>query len=114
MHRQFDTNFLGQWRLVNVVAPHMRAQRYGKIVNVSSLSGKIPGPLLAPYSASKHAVEAFSEGLRDELIAWGIAVTILEPGMYASDWQTGSLDVCDAHRHGHSAYHRATTRALAG
>ncbi len=113
MRRQFDTNFVGQWRLVNAVTPHMRAQRYGKIVNVSSLSGRIPSPLLAPYSASKHAVEAFSEGLRDELVPWGIAVTILEPGMYASDWQTESLDVCAAHRTGRSAYQRGTTTALA-
>jgi NAD(P)-dependent dehydrogenase (short-subunit alcohol dehydrogenase family) len=110
MRRQFDTNFIGQWRLVNAVAPHMRAQRYGKIVNVSSLSGRVPSPLLSPYSASKHAVEALSEGLRDELVAWGVAVTILEPGMYASDWQTASLDVCEATHRG--SYARGVERAL--
>jgi NAD(P)-dependent dehydrogenase (short-subunit alcohol dehydrogenase family) len=110
IRRQFDTNFLGQWRLVNAVAPHMRAQRYGKIINVSSLSGRVPSPLLSPYSASKHAVEALSEGLRDELAAWGVAVTILEPGMYASDWQTASLDVCDATPRG--PYRRGVERAL--
>ena len=112
MRRQFDTNFLGQWRLVNAVAPHMRAQGYGKIVNVSSLSGRIPSPLLAAYSASKHAVEALSEGLREELIAFGVAVTILEPGMYTSDWQTASLDVCDHMRSGRSPYERGATRGL--
>jgi NAD(P)-dependent dehydrogenase (short-subunit alcohol dehydrogenase family) len=114
MHRQFDTNFVGQWRLVNAVAPHMRAQRYGKIVNVSSLSGRIASPLLAPYSASKHAVEAMSEGWRDELVAWGIEVTILEPGMYKSDWQTASLDVCEALRTERTPYLRGAKRALDG
>ena len=112
--RQFDTNFLGQWRLVAAVAPHLRAQGYGKIVNVSSLSGRVPSPLLAAYSASKHAVEAMSEGLREELVAWGIAVTILEPGMYASDWQTGSLDICDAMLSRRSPYHRGAQRYLEG
>ena len=52
LRRQFDTNFLGQWRLVNAVAPHLRAQRWGKIINVSSLSGRVPSPMLAPYAAS--------------------------------------------------------------
>jgi NAD(P)-dependent dehydrogenase (short-subunit alcohol dehydrogenase family) len=112
MRRQFDTNFLGQWRLVSAVAPHLRAQGYGKIVNVSSLSGRVPSPLLASYAASKHAVEAMTEGLREELVAWGIAVTVLEPGMYASDWQTAGLDVCEAMRSGRSPYQQPASRAL--
>ncbi|MBO0732709.1 MAG: SDR family oxidoreductase, partial [Acidimicrobiaceae bacterium] len=91
LRRQFETNFLGQWRLVAAVTPHLRAQRYGKIVNLSSLSGRVPSPLLAAYAASKHAVEAMSEALREELVAWGVGVTVLEPGMYASDWQTAGL-----------------------
>jgi NAD(P)-dependent dehydrogenase (short-subunit alcohol dehydrogenase family) len=114
LRRQFDTNFIGQWRLVRAVAPHLRAQRWGKIVNVSSLSGKVASPMLAPYAASKHAVEAWSEGLREELVAFGVAVTILEPGMYASDWQTTNLDVCAAVRDGGSPYEQATLRALDG
>jgi NAD(P)-dependent dehydrogenase (short-subunit alcohol dehydrogenase family) len=112
MRRQFDTNFLGQWRLAAAVAPHLRSQRYGKIINVSSLSGRVPSPLLASYAASKHAVEAMSEGLRDELVAWGVSVTVLEPGMYASDWQTAGLDLCEAMRVERSAYQRPATRAL--
>jgi NAD(P)-dependent dehydrogenase (short-subunit alcohol dehydrogenase family) len=112
LRRQFDTNVLGQWRTVHTVAPHMRRQRGGKIINVSSLSGRVPSPMLASYAASKHAVEAWSEGLREELVAFGVAVTVLEPGMYASDWQTSGLDVCAAIRTGDSPYRRATMRAL--
>ena len=63
LRRQFDTNFVGQWRMVSAVAPYLRAQRWGKIINVSSLSGRVPSPMLAPYAASKHAVEALTEGL---------------------------------------------------
>ena len=114
LRRQFDTNFVGQWRMVNAVAPHLRAQRWGKIINVSSLSGRVPSPMLAPYAASKHAVEALTEGLREELVAWGISVTALEPGMYASDWQTAGLDVCEEVRTGRSPYTAATRRALDG
>jgi NAD(P)-dependent dehydrogenase (short-subunit alcohol dehydrogenase family) len=112
MRRQFDTNFVGQWRVVHAAAPHLRRQRYGKIVNVSSLSGRLPSPLLSAYSASKHAVEALSEGLREELAAWGVQVTILEPGMYTSDWQTGSLDVCAALAEERTPYWRGAKRAL--
>ena len=104
LRRQFDTNFLGQWRMVHAVAPHLRAQRWGKIINVSSLSGRVPSPMLAPYAASKHAVEALTEGLREELVAWGVSATALEPGMYASDWQTAGLDVGEEIRTGRSPY----------
>jgi NAD(P)-dependent dehydrogenase (short-subunit alcohol dehydrogenase family) len=112
--RQFDTNLIGQWRMVRAAAPQLRQQGYGKIVNVSSLSGRVPSPLLSCYAATKHAVEAMSEGLAAELAAWGVQVTILEPGMYASDWQTTNLDVCENVRTGASAYGRATERAIAG
>jgi NAD(P)-dependent dehydrogenase (short-subunit alcohol dehydrogenase family) len=113
-YRQFDTNLVGQWRMVHAAAPHLRAQGYGKIVNVSSLSGRVPSPLLSCYAATKHAVEALSEGLAGELAAWGVQVTILEPGMYASDWQTTNLDVCEKVRAGATAYRRVTERAIAG
>jgi NAD(P)-dependent dehydrogenase (short-subunit alcohol dehydrogenase family) len=112
--RQFDTNVVGQWRMIRAAAPHLRRQGYGKIVNVSSLSGRVPSPLLSCYAATKHAVEAMSEGLASELVAWGVQVTILEPGMYASDWQTTNLDVCERVRSGASAYANATERAIAG
>jgi NAD(P)-dependent dehydrogenase (short-subunit alcohol dehydrogenase family) len=114
LRRQFDTNFLGQWRVARAVAPHMRAQRSGKIVNVSSLSGRVPSPMLSSYAASKHAVEALTEALREELVAFGVSVTALEPGMYASDWQTGGLDVCAALRAGSSPSQSGSMRALDG
>jgi NAD(P)-dependent dehydrogenase (short-subunit alcohol dehydrogenase family) len=114
LRRQFDTNFVGQWRMVHAVAPHMRARRAGKIINVSSLSGRVPSPMLSSYAASKHAVEALTEALREELVTFGIAVTALEPGMYASDWQTAGLDVCEAIRTGTSPSRRGSQRALDG
>ncbi len=112
IRRQLDTNFMGQWRLVKAVLPHMRCRRLGKIVNVSSLSGQVPSPLMSFYAASKHAVEAMSEALAEEVAPWNVQVTILEPGMYRSDWQTTNLDVCEAVREGRSDYQAGVERSL--
>ncbi len=110
--RQIDTNVLGQWRMARAVLPAMRARRFGKIVNVSSLAGRVPGAWLGMYAASKHAVEGMSESLRFEVAHLGVEVCILEPGMFASDWQTGSLDVCRTVRDGKSPYQEPVSAAL--
>ncbi len=112
IRRQIDTNVLGQWRMLKAVLPHMRRQRYGKIVNVSSTAGRVPMPLRGFYGASKHAVEAMSEALATEVAPWGIQVSVLEPGRYASDWQTNNLDVCAALREGRSNYQAGAQRML--
>ena len=110
---QLDTNLIGQWRMLQAVLPLMREQGAGKVVNVSSLSGQVPRPLRGMYAASKHAVEAMSEALADEVAPFGIQVTILQPGQYRSDWQTRGLDVCAAVREGRSAYQPGIERRLA-
>lgn len=111
--RQLDTNLLGPWRLQQAVLPVMREQGWGKVVNVSSLSGQVPRALRGMYAASKHAVEAMSEALADEVAPFGVQVTILQPGQYRSDWQTRGLDVCEAVREGRSAYQPGVERKLA-
>ncbi|MCC7364436.1 MAG: SDR family oxidoreductase [Dehalococcoidia bacterium] len=113
VRRQFDTNFVGQVRVLRAVLPHMREQGHGKVVNVSSLSGVVASPLMGFYAASKHAVEAMSEALADEVEQWGIQVCILQPGMYKSDWQTGNLDVCETVREGRSRLQAGVDRMLA-
>ena len=112
--RQFDTNVLGQWRMARAVLPAMRERGAGKIVNVSSLAGRVPGAWLGMYAAAKHAVEGMSESLRFEVGHAGVQVCILEPGMYVSDWQTGSLDVAAPQLEGRSAYQATVEAALAG
>ena len=113
--RQFDTNVLGQWRMVRGRrAPHARpGVRKDRQRVVSVGPGSQPLAIVL-NAATKHAVEALSEGLAGELVAWGVQVTILEPGMYASDWQTLNLDICERARSGISAYQRGTDRAVAG
>lgn len=75
----FDTNFLGVVRMTNAVLPIMRAQNHGRILNVGSVVGLIPGPFGAHYSASKHAIEGYSESLDHEVRAFGIRVAVIEP-----------------------------------
>jgi len=75
----FDTNVFGMLRLARAVLPHMRKQRSGRIVNVSSVLGFLPAPYMGLYSASKHAVEGLSESLDHEVRQFGIRVTLVQP-----------------------------------
>jgi len=75
----FDTNLYGLLRTIKAVLPHMREQRSGRIVNVSSVLGFLPAPYMALYSASKHAVEGLSETLDHEVRQFGIRVALVEP-----------------------------------
>src|SRR5258708_8527742 len=79
VRRQFDTNVFGLARLTQLVVPGMRAQRYGRIVNISSVFGRFAVPGGAYYAASKHAVGAFSEALRLELAGFGVRGVLVEP-----------------------------------
>jgi NAD(P)-dependent dehydrogenase (short-subunit alcohol dehydrogenase family) len=78
--RQLDTNVFGLARLTQLVLPAMRAAGRGRILNVSSMGGRLAFPFGAWYHVSKHAVEAFSDTLRQEVRQFGIEVVLLEPG----------------------------------
>jgi len=80
--RLFEVNVFGVQRVTRAVLPHMRAQRAGLLVQISSLLGRIAVPFYGPYNASKWAVEAMSENYRVELSGFGVDVVIVEPGGY--------------------------------
>jgi NAD(P)-dependent dehydrogenase (short-subunit alcohol dehydrogenase family) len=80
VRRQFETNVFGLVRLTQLVLPGMRRQRWGKIVNLSSMGGKFTFPGGGFYHATKHAVEAISDALRFEVRPFGIDVVVIEPG----------------------------------
>ncbi len=80
VHEMFDVNVYGVMRMVHAVAPHMRRQRAGRIVNIGSVAGKLVLPVNGTYSATKFAVEALSDALRLELALFGVQVVLIEPG----------------------------------
>ncbi|RXH57948.1 oxidoreductase [Granulicella sibirica] len=82
----FETNVFGLIRLTRAVLPYLRAQKSGHVVNLSSIGGLIGSPGWGFYNASKFAVEGFSEALAAELKPLGIAVTIIEPGPFRTDF----------------------------
>src|SRR5437899_4242295 len=75
----FDTNFFGIVRMTRAVAPHMRRQGSGRIINIGSVFGFLPMPFMALYAATKHAVEGYSESLDHELRTRGIRVSVIQP-----------------------------------
>lgn len=80
MRSQFETNLFGAFRLAQLALPHLRKQRSGRIVNVSSVVGRMVFPFGGLYCASKWAMEAMSDTLRVELRPYGVAVSVVEPG----------------------------------
>lgn len=76
----FDINVYGVMRTTKAVLPHMRAQRSGRIVNVSSLSGFVASPFMSLYVSTKHAVEGYSQSLDHEVREYGVRVLLVEPG----------------------------------
>ncbi|WP_433574835.1 oxidoreductase [Nocardia brasiliensis] len=84
--RQVEVNLIGLARLIQLVTPHMRANRSGRIVNVSSVGGRHASPFGGWYHATKYAVEGLSDVLRLELKPFGIDVAIIEPGAIDTEW----------------------------
>src|SRR4051795_8860673 len=95
VRRQFETNVFGLVRMCQLVLPGMRAQHHGRIVNVSSMGGKVVFPGGGIYHGTKHAVEGISDALRWEVHDFGIDVVIIEPGLIKTkfaDAAVGSID----------------------
>lgn len=90
--RQFDVNVFGAMELTKLVLPHMRKQRSGRIINISSVGGRAVGPFGGWYHGTKFALEALSDSLRMELKPFGIDVVVVEPGAIASEF----LDIAAA------------------
>lgn len=90
--RQFEVNMFGLARITQLVLPTMRKQNSGRIVNITSIGGKIYTPMGAWYHATKHAVEGWSDCLRLEVKKFGIEVVIVEPGGIDTEWGGIAMD----------------------
>lgn len=89
---QLEVNVFGAMRLAQLVLPKMRENHYGKIINVSSVGGKITSPLGGWYHASKFALEALSDAMRLEVQSFGVNVVVIQPGGTKSEWGNIAVD----------------------
>ncbi|BDP43632.1 hypothetical protein DAETH_36010 (plasmid) [Deinococcus aetherius] len=92
LRAQFDTNVFGVMNVIRTFVPEMRTRRSGRIVNVSSLAGRMTFPLGGAYHASKYALEALSDALRMELAPFGVEVVVVEPGAIRTEFAGRSLE----------------------
>ena len=92
IRRNFETNVFSLIALTQLVAPLMRAQSSGRIVNIGSVAGRIARPMSSVYDSTKHALEALTDGLRGELKPFGIQVALVRPGFIMTEF----VDAADA------------------
>ncbi len=107
VRRQFETNVFGLMRMCQLVLPGMREAGSGRIVNVSSMGGKLTFPGGGVYHATKHAVEAISDALRFEVAGFGVEVVVIEPGLIRTEFgETAVGSIADADSRRRRAYAR--------
>ncbi len=112
VRRQFETNVFGLVRMCQLVLPGMRRQRYGRIVNVSSMGGKLTFPGAGYYHATKHAVEALSDALRFEVEGFGVRVSVIEPGLIRTGFAHTAVGSIDGPQDGpYAGFDEAVARA---
>jgi NAD(P)-dependent dehydrogenase (short-subunit alcohol dehydrogenase family) len=97
LRKQYETNVFGVLRVTQRVLPSMRQRRRGRIINMSSIGGKISSPILGPYSSSKHALEAISDSMRLELFPFGVFVVLIEPGYIETSMNRTASQLSDAY-----------------
>jgi NAD(P)-dependent dehydrogenase (short-subunit alcohol dehydrogenase family) len=101
VRRQFETNVFGLLRMCQLVLPGMRGAGSGRIVNLSSMGGKLTFPGGGIYHATKHSVEALSDALRFEVKGFGIEVVIIEPGLIITEFgETAAATLGEVQEHG--------------
>jgi NAD(P)-dependent dehydrogenase (short-subunit alcohol dehydrogenase family) len=111
VRRQIETNVFGLARMCQLVLPGMRRHRHGRIVNASSMGGKLTFPGAGYYHATKHAVEALSDALSFEVQGFGVDVSVIEPGLIKTGFAetaVGSMDGEDPYAGFDEAVARAT------
>jgi NAD(P)-dependent dehydrogenase (short-subunit alcohol dehydrogenase family) len=86
LRAQYDTNVFGLVAMLRAFVPQMRARGFGRVINVSSMGGRVTFPFMGAYNSTKYAVESLSDALRMELAPFGVSVSLIEPGAIKSDF----------------------------
>ena len=110
--RQFETNFFGLVKLTQLVLPGMRRQRWGRVVNISSMGGKLTFPGGGFYHASKHALEAMSDALRYELRPFGVDVVVIEPGLIKTEFAGNATETVNTTDEVYGDFNRGVARKI--
>jgi NAD(P)-dependent dehydrogenase (short-subunit alcohol dehydrogenase family) len=114
IRREFETNVFGLVRLSQLVLPSMREHGHGRIVNISSMGGKLTFPGGGAYHASKYAVEAFSDALRFEVSGFGVNVVLVEPGLITTNFDDAALASMDLAADGpYASFNRSVAKLTA-
>jgi short-subunit dehydrogenase len=92
VRKQFNTNVIGLMDIIKEIIPVFREQKYGTIINVASMGGRVPFPFYSVYNSTKWAVEGFSESLQYELRPFNIRIKIVEPGVIETDFYGRSME----------------------
>ncbi|HET6585030.1 MAG TPA: SDR family NAD(P)-dependent oxidoreductase [Nannocystaceae bacterium] len=112
LRRQFETNVFGLVALTQRLVPHMRDRGRGRIINVSSIGGRMTLPLFGGYNATKHALESISDAFRYELAAFGIDVVLVEPGVIRTSFSSRAAHDGRSYLNASGPYARAMTRGM--
>lgn len=113
---QFETNLFGVLRMIKAVAPGMMGRGSGKIINMSSVVGRLATPFNGAYASSKFALEGMSEALRAEMRPFGVFVSVVEPGLFRTEFQRNQIEGegVDSDAAGHYSPYIARYRAKHG
>jgi len=117
VRRQFETNVFGLVRLTQLVLPAMRARGAGRIVNLSSVGGRLTFPGMGFYHGTKYAVEAISDALRFEVRSWGVKVVLVEPGLIRTafdDAAVAAQEAATADSGPYAAFNRSVAERTTG
>lgn len=104
LRRQFDTNVFGLMAVTRAFLPQMRERGAGRVINISSMGGRVTMPFFGAYNATKYAVESLSDALRMELRPFGVDVVLVEPGMIRSSFASHAVDSLARYRTPDSPY----------
>ncbi|MBK6263827.1 SDR family oxidoreductase [Marivirga sp. S37H4] len=114
IQHQFDVNVFGLFEVTKQILPHFRQQKSGRIINISSMGGRVSFPLFTYYHATKYAVEGFSESLNYELNPLGIDVKLIEPGGVQTDFAGRSMNFVEGNLTDYNQIQNKLHNALQG